>query len=181
MSQVRQVGVALLLLVALLAVACGDSGTVQWRDATITVPEGWHVFEEEETRLSISNVPLGMDADLDEIGDQGVVAMFFEHRPGHIPDDVRGFVDDRPEGTIESDEAIELDGVPATRIIYQHVSSDVTTREMVVVIPAREIAVLAQPVPSPGDEHGPEVFMEHLDTFLDVIESLEFGAPVDRR
>ena len=181
MPHVRRVRVALLLLVALVAVACGDSGTVQWRDATVTVPEGWHVFEEEETRLSISNVPLGMDADPDEIGDQDVVAMFFEHRPGHIPDDLREFVDDRPGGTIESDEAIELDGVPATRIIYQHVSSEVTTREMAVIIPAREIAVLAQPVPSPGDEHAPEVFMEHLDTFLDVLETLEFGVPVDRR
>lgn len=181
MSHVRRARVALLLLVALLAVACGDSGSVQWRDATLTVPEGWHVFEEEETRLSIGNVPLGEDADLDEVAEQDVVAMFFEHRPGHIPDDVRRFVEGREDGTIESDASMELDGVPATRIIYQHVSGDVTTREMMVVIPAREIAVLAQPVPGPEGDRAPEVFMDHLDTFMEVLESIEFGAPVDRQ
>jgi hypothetical protein len=181
-SRVALSRVPVVLLLAALLAACGGDGAVQWRDATIEVPEDWHVFEDEETRLSIGNVPLGEQAgDPGEYADVDVVAMFFEHRPGTIPDDVREFVENREEGEIESDVAIEIDDVPGTRIIYSHVSGDVRTREMAVVIPSREIAVLAQPVPSPGDENAPELFMEYLDTFTEVLESIEWGAPIGRR
>jgi len=47
-----------------------------------------------------------------------------------------------------------------------------------VVIPSRAIVLLAQPVPAPGDEDAPEVFLEYLEDFLGVLESAEFGAPV---
>ena len=179
MVRIRSVA-HLALAAALLAGCAGDDDVVQWRDATIEVPEGWHVFEEEDTRLSMANVPQGEDADPDAQQDLDVVAMHFTHSPGENPGDLRAFVEDQ-EGTIESDVALDLDGVPATRIIYSRDSVGVDTREMSVVVPAREVSVLALPVPSPGDEEAQELFMEHLDTFNAVIESIEWSAPVGLR
>jgi hypothetical protein len=49
---------------------------------------------------------------------------------------------------------------------------------MVVVIPSRSIVLLAQPVPGPGDEDAPDVFLAYLEDFLEVLETAEFGAPV---
>jgi hypothetical protein len=50
---------------------------------------------------------------------------------------------------------------------------------MVVLIPSRGIEILAQPVPDPGDTDGPDVFLEHVDTFVEVVDGARFGAPVD--
>jgi hypothetical protein len=46
-------------------------------------------------------------------------------------------------------------------------------------VPAREVVVFAQPVPSPGDEAADEVFMEHLETFNEVLDSIRWGAPIE--
>ena len=169
------------LVAALLLAGCGGSGATTWRDLTLEVPEDWEVFEEEPTRLSLSNVDLGevFDEGGQSRTDEDVVAIFLTHEPSTIPDDWREFVDGREGGEVESDTAIELDGVPATRLIFRHVSNEVETREMAVVVPAREIVIFAQPVPSPGDEDAPEVFMEHLETFNDVLDSISWGAPID--
>jgi hypothetical protein len=145
-----------LVLLALLLAACGDDGTVQWRDATLEVPEGWTVFEEEETRLSMANVPLGQDAERPEDRPDGdVVGMFFTHEPGTTPGKWRDFIEGREDATIETDQAIEIDGVPATQLIYQHRSGEEITREMAVVVPAREIEIFVQPVPSRVTRTGP--------------------------
>jgi hypothetical protein len=37
--------------------------------------------------------------------------------------------------------------------------------------------LLAIPVPLPGDEDAPEVFLRHLETFLEVLDGAEFGQP----
>lgn len=175
-STARRLAVAVL---ALLVAACGDAGTVEWRDLTVEVPEGWAVFEEEPTRLSMATTPLGEDAADPEEWPDDVVAMFFTHEPGVVPGDWREYVDGRDDATVESDVAIEIDGVPATRLIYRDVSNGVRVREMAVVVPAREIAVLVQPIPRPGEEDIEERFVRHLDTFTEVLESIEWGAPVD--
>lgn len=171
-----------LALLALLLTACGDDSTRQWRDATLEVPEGWTVFEDEETRLSMSNAELGEDADLapGERPEGDVVGLFFTHSPGITPGEWREFVEGREDAEIEGDEALQIDGVPATKIVYTHRSGEEITREMAVVVPAREVEILAQPIPGPGDADGPEMFMRHLDTFLEVIEGIEWGPPVDR-
>jgi hypothetical protein len=167
------------VVLTLLLVACGDDGGAQWRDASFEVPEGWSVFEEEETRFSMANEPLGEEFDPDERPEGDIVGMFFTHEPGTIPDDWREFVEGRDDAEIESDTAIELDGVPATRIIYSHRSGEERTREMAVIIPAREIVVFAQPVPEQGDPSGPDMFMRHLETFNAVLDSIEWGALID--
>ena len=173
--------VLVLGLAAMLLAACGDGGTTSWRDLTLEVPEDWVVFEEETTRLSVGNTELGeaFDADEQAAADEDIVAMFFTHEPSTSPDDWRTFVEGREQGGLESDTAIEIDGVPATRLIFSHVSNEVATREMAVVVPAREIVLFAQPVPAPDDEDTTEVFMEHLDVFNEVLDSIEWGAPID--
>lgn len=176
---------AVLVVAALLLVACGDDGNqpsaVSWRNVEIEVPDGWYVFEEAEDRLSISNQDIGYGEDPDvarERPEGDTVAMFFTYEPRTVPDDWRRFVDQQG-ATLESDEQVVLDGeVPATRLVYSFVTDGVPTREMVVVIPSRGIVLLAQPVPEPGDEDAPEVFLAYIDDFLGVLESAEFGAPV---
>ena len=173
--------VAAMLLAAALA-ACGGSDQpdhVEWRNIGMDLPDGWYLFEETDTRLSISNQPLGTSADPTEIAEaEDVVAMFLTFEPGVLPGDWREFVDEQ-DATIETDDEVIIgEDVPATRLVFAYESNGVPTREMVVVIPSREVVVLAQPVPYPDERDAPEVFLRYIDTFMEVIESMDPGAPV---
>jgi hypothetical protein len=170
-------------VLALLLVACGGASqpsTVEWRNMTIPLPDGWYLFEDEDTRLSISNHDLGPAAD-GEAGTQpadDVVAMFFTYEPRTIPDDWRDFVEQQ-DAELETDRQLELrDEVPATQLVFSYVTDGTPTREMALVIPSRGVVLLAQPVPGPGDQDAPEVFLDHLDVFVEVVEAIEFGPPV---
>jgi hypothetical protein len=169
------------LVLALLLVACGGQpSSVTWRNTTFPVPDGWFVFEEEDTRLSLSNADLGIgtpgEARQQPEGD--VVAMHFTYEPRTQPDDVREHLAQQ-DATIESDQQILLgdDEVPATQIIYAYETGGTPTREMVVVIASRAIVLLAIPVPLPGETDAPEVFLRHIETFLGVLDDAEFGQP----
>jgi hypothetical protein len=168
------------LLVALVASACSGGGgdTVAWRDARLDLPDGWSVFEDEESRLSISNVPLGADVVEEDRPEGDVVAMFFTHEPGARPADWRELVA-ATGATLEVDEATEVGGVPATRLQFLTPASDGLgpTRELVVLVPAREVVILAQPVPLPGDADAPEVFDRGSPDFDAVLGSVVWGAP----
>ncbi len=172
----------LLLAVALLVAGCGPPSSVTWRNVTLQVPDGWFVVEEADTHLSLANADIGPT----ELGEpprdppEGpVVGMFLTYEPHALPQDWREYVEEQ-DATLESDDQIELGGgeVPATRLVFSYTTNDVPTREMVVVIPSRHIVVLAQPVPTPGETDAPEVFLDHVETFLDVLETAEFGRPV---
>jgi hypothetical protein len=175
----------LLLVIAVLAVACGDGGNqpsaVTWRNVELQLPQDWYVFEEAEDRLSISNQDIGIGDDPEVPREQpegDTVAMFFTYEPRTLPDDWRRFVEQQ-DADLESDEQLVLQGdVPATRLVFSYVTDGTPTREMVVVIPSRAIVVLAQPVPGPGDDDGPDVFLAHIEEFLGVLETAEFGPPV---
>jgi hypothetical protein len=186
MSRPRALPVALLVLMATLA-ACGGGDdqpdAVSWRNVALDLPDDWYLVEETDDRLSIASEPLQVGGDGD--GEEGtppdgdVVGMFFTYEPGTGPDDWRRFVDQQ-DATLETDDRLELDGeVPATRLVYSYTTGGVPTREMVVVIPSRSIVVIAMPIPGPGDDDAPEVFLEHIETFLQVLETAEFGAPVE--
>jgi hypothetical protein len=172
-----------LVALALIVSACGEDNqpsAVEWRNVTVRLPDDWYVFEEAETRLSISNQDIGPDVARDEQpdGDEPVVAMFFTYEPNTLPDDWRAYVDQQ-DGTLEVDDRFVLDGeVPATRLVFSYVTDDVPLREMVVVIPSRGIVVLSQPVPAPGDTSGPDVFLDYVETFVEVLEEASFGAPL---
>jgi hypothetical protein len=171
------------LVLALLLVACGGGqpSSVTWRNVTLPVPDGWYVFEQEETRLSLSNANIGIGETPGEPREQpegDVVAMHFTYEPRTQPADVRDHLE-RQDATIESDQQILLgeDEVPATQIVYAYETGGTPTREMVVVIASRAIVLLAIPVPLPGDEDAPEVFLRHIETFLEVLDGAEFGQP----
>jgi hypothetical protein len=168
-----------LLVAALVLTACGGERTsVTWRNTTFPIPDGWYVFEEEPTRLSLSNADIGPGADGNQ-PDGDVVAMHFTYEPRTQPGDVREHLAAQ-DATIETDRQLVLgDGeVPATQFVYSYETNGIPTREMVVVIASRAIVLLAIPVPLPGDTDAPEVFLEHLETFLEVIDGAEFGQPV---
>jgi hypothetical protein len=171
------------LLLALLLAACGGGqpSSVTWRNVTFPVPDGWYVFEQEETRLSLSNADLGIGETPGEAREQpegDVVAMHFTYEPRTQPADVRAHLEQQ-DATIESDQQILLgeDEVPATQIVYAYETGGTPTREMIVVISSRAIVLLAIPVPLPGDEDAPEVFLRHIETFLQVLDGAEFGQP----
>lgn len=187
MSSRRSI-VLLLIALSLVLTACGGGNqpsSVTWRNVTLQMPDGWYVFEEEETRLSISNADIGpeamrgVDPDNDEVElPTDVVAMFFTFEAQASPADWRAYAEQQ-DATVESDEQIVIgEDVPATRIVMNYVTDDVPLREMVVVIPSRRIVVLAQPVPRAGQQDGPEVFLEYVDTFIEVLDTAQFGAPV---
>ncbi|MCC5947088.1 MAG: hypothetical protein JJT89_01420 [Nitriliruptoraceae bacterium] len=190
----RLVGrVSLALVLALVLGACGGGSgsqpsSVEWRNVQMDLPGGWYLVEEEETRLSLSNRDINMGgepltdeeiaAGPPEDDESGTVGMFFTFEPNTTPDDWRRFVEQQ-EATLESDQRIELQGeVPATQLIYAYVTDGVPTREMVTVIPSRQIVVLSAPFPGPGDEDGPDIFLDYIDEFIGVLESASFGAPV---
>lgn len=182
-SVVRALCVGLLLVLAAIAVGCGSGNqpsAVEWRNVTVRLPDGWYVFEEADTRLSISNQDIGPEAMRDGVPDNDapVVAMFFTYEPSTQPGDWRRYVEEQ-DATLEVDDRLELDGeVPATRLVFSYVTDGVPLREMVVVIPSRSIVVLSQPVPAIGDTSGPDVFLDHVETFVRVLEEARFGAPV---
>lgn len=181
MSFSRRLCVAM-AVVALVLTACGQPDSVTWRNVTVDVPDGWYVIEREDTRLSLANADIG-PTEPDEPARQQpegpVVAMWFTYEPNTLPDDWRRYVEQQ-DATLESDDQIHLGGdeVPATRLVFSYTTNEIPTREMVVVIPSRAIVVLAQPVPRPGDNDAPDVFLDHIATFLEVLETAEFGAPV---
>lgn len=178
-SRSRVATVAVVVVLGVLAAACGGPPSeVSWRNLQVPIPDGWHVFEETDDRLSIANVDLATLAENGELPDEDVVAMFFTHEPSTLPADWRSLLT-RRDAELETDDRLELgDDIPATRLIYSFVSADVPTREMVVLIPSREVVVLAQPVPRPGQVTGPEVFMEHIGDFMGVLDGILFGRPV---
>ena len=180
MSRPVQV-LAILAAGALLLVACGgEPSSVTWRNVTFEIPDGWYVFEETDTRLSLSNADIGPEAirSADDVPDEDVVAIFFTYEPGVSPDDWRRYTEQQ-DATLEEDESIVLgDGVPATRLVFDYVTGTIPLREMVVVIPSRHIVALAQPVPRIGQEDGPEVFLEYRGEFDEILESASFGPPL---
>lgn len=176
-------GVLLVVMTSLVLAACGGGsgdGEVRWRDLTWQVPQGWTVFEDEETRFAVANVPLGAERDDDEPRPDGeVFAVFATHRPGVGPADWRDYVAATDGIDLLEETSTEVGGVPATRFELDDTRSG-HTRETVVVVPAREIEILAQPVPlDAADADLTAVYDTFADELDAMLGSARFGAPVD--
>jgi hypothetical protein len=178
---VKRVLAGLLLGMVLLSGCGGDDGPLVWRNITVSMPDGWSVFERTQTTLSIANVPLGPTDDGEErpAPDGDVVAMFFSYEPNTLPRDWLELLEANG-AEIEAEQQRVLAGdVPATVLVYRLTDEFTDLREMVVLIPARGVVILAQPVPLAGDPSGPDVFLAYVDTFFSIIDGLTFGAPVN--
>lgn len=173
------------LAALLLFVACSNSGIVEWRDLTLALPDGWQVTEQRDTVLTISNgdgAPELITETNDgqtprsTAGDREVLAQFLVV-PNTTPDSWRQLVTG-DGGTIERDTPIELDGAVGTRISWLWTTNGIPIREMIIIVPGRQLEILFQPVARAGQVDAPEVFDEHIDEFEAIIGSLSFGAPV---
>ncbi len=180
--------VLLVVAVVWLSACGGQPSAVEWRNVTVPVPEGWFVVEQAAGHLSLSNVDLAPEelfgaapssGDAEASDEREIVGMFFTYEPDTLPADWLRYVDEQG-ATLESNDQIWLDDdeVPATRIVFSYESAGIPTREMVVVIPSRGIVVLNQPIPAPGDRDAPEVFLRHVDTFVEVLRASSFGVPL---
>lgn len=164
----------------LLASCSSQNEPVVWRNITVDLPDGWVVFERTDTTLSIANVPLGPQEDgaPRAAPDGEVVAMFFSYEPDTLPRDWLEFLTANGAEIETQQQRILTGDVPATQLVYRLADELTDTREMVVLIPSRNVVILAQPVPLVGDLSGPDVFLRYIDTFLTVVDTLNFGAPV---
>lgn len=178
---------ALLVLLTAVLVACtgsaGGAGPMAWRDLDLVVPDGWQVLDQRGDLLLLANRDLRADdieatpSLVEDPQANDAVAVQFTTDPSN-PDAWRDLVE-AEGGEVESDQSIQLDGIPATAITFNWVSNDVPTREQVVIVPSRELVILLQPVPVQGQQTGPEVYLRHTDEFQAILDSLDFGAPED--
>ena len=184
MPAVRSIVLALLAtLLAACGGAAGGGGPVAWRDLDLVVPTGWQVLDQRDDLLLIANRDLRADdieatpsLPQDPAANDAVAAQFVTDSGS--ADAWRGLIE-AEGGAIEDDRRIQVDGVPATSITFSWTTNDVPTREQVVIVPSRELVILLQPVPVRGQVSGPDVYLRHVEEFQAILDSVDFGAPVD--
>ncbi len=172
---------ATLLVVLVASVAgCGQAKDVRWRDVTLELPSDWVVNELDHSRLSIANAPF---PDLDtpvpppDFASNLQAAVFFTHEPHATAAAWRDLVAEQ-HGSLDEDVRLMIDGAPATRLVFTYDANGTLTREMVVLVPARELVGLFQPVTPRFSQEGPAVFDRYRPTFDAIVESMVFGAPL---
>ena len=179
------VGLLLLLLAACSAPGATDTGAGprEWRDLELVVPSGWTVIADRTDLLHIANEDIGggPDATRPPVTDPDavdVVGVQFTASSGSTPDAYRELVQ-LEGGEVESDERIEIGGLPATSIVYTWASNGTPSRERVVFVPSRDVYLLLQPVPVQGQTTGPDVYLRHTDEFEAILDSITFGRPFE--
>lgn len=166
---------ALLVGAAVLLSACAGGPVRAWRDLEVTLPAGWSVGNETSNAIYLADGAMTGDPE-----DPGIleVGVQLSYEPRTTIEDWRKFARSQ-DGTIEEDERIEVDGIPAHRLVFSYVTGDTPMREMVVVVPSRGVVMLFQPAPLAGEQDGKERFVDRRDEFEQILASVEFGAPVD--
>lgn len=175
------VAVVLSLLLAACSGGGGGAGPLAWRDLDLVVPAGWTVVEQRNNLLQIANKDFRADdveatpaLPQDPQSNDAVAVQFLGQSSS--ADAIRDLVESEG-GEIESDQQIQLDGVPARSITYSWVTNKVPTREQIVLVPSRDLEITLQPVPVQGQQTGPEVYLEYVEEFQAVLDSIDFGAP----
>lgn len=180
LQRFRPVFVVLLVLLATSLAGCGQAEDVRWRDVTLELPEGWVVNELDRSRLSIANAlfpeldasvpPAGLPTDLE-------AAVFFTHEPNATASAWRELVVEQ-HGSLDEDVRLTVDGAPATRLVFTYDANGTLTREMVLLVPAREIVGLFQPITPRFSQEGPSRFEQYRPMFDEIVGSMDFGAPL---
>jgi hypothetical protein len=177
--------VVMAVVLAALLAACtsGGAGPLAWRDLDLELPPGWMVLDQRDDLLLIANRDLRADdieanpsLPQDPDATDAVAVQFTTDSTG--ADAWRSLVESEG-GEIERDERIQIDGLPATSLTFNWVTNGVPTREQVVIVPSRQLVLVLQPVPVQGQMTGPDVYLRHVDEFIAILESLDFGAPAD--
>lgn len=151
-----------------IAACAPDGGRVGWRDLSLEVPDGWVVAERDDRKLSLANTEFAPHR-----ADELEAAIFLTHEPDGSIDRWRELAGER-DGDIEADGTLELDGEPASRLVFSHDANGTLLREMVVVVPSRDLVMLFQPVVPRGSRDGPDTFERHRERFQQVLASLRF-------
>ncbi|MDQ3931407.1 MAG: hypothetical protein M3252_01005 [Actinomycetota bacterium] len=174
-----RVPIVLLLLFSTLLAACSEA-EVRWRDVTLELPDGWVVNELDRSRLSIANARFP-DPDVGneptDLGSELEAAVFFTHEPNATAAAWRALVVEQ-EGSLDEDVRLSIDGAPATRLIFTYDANGTPTREMILLVPARELVGLFQPITPRFSQEGPSRFDHYRPTFDAIVDSLNFGAPL---
>lgn len=152
----------------MLSACATDGGRAEWRALSLEVPDGWVVAERDDQKLSLANTEFGPDR-----ADELEAAIFLTHEPDGSIDRWRELADDR-DGEIETDDTFELDGEPASLLVFSHDANGTLLREMVVVVPSRDLVMLFQPVVPRNSRDGPDTFERHRERFEQVLASLRF-------
>lgn len=173
-TPIRQIATALLVGAVVMLSACAAGPVREWRDLEVTLPAGWSVGNETSDAIYLADGAMTGDPD-----DPGIlqVGVQLSYEPRTSVEDWRRFADEQ-EAAVEEDERIEVGGLPAHRLVFSYVTGDTPTREMVVVVPSRGVVLLFQPVPLAGEQDGQERFLQRRDEFDQILDSIEFGAPV---
>lgn len=161
-------GLLVAILLLSLAACAPDGGRVEWRDLSLEVPDGWVVAERDDQKLSLANTEFAPHR-----ADELEAAIFLTREPDGSIDRWRELAGDR-EGDIEADGTTEIDGEPASRLVFSHDANGTLLREMVVVVPSRDLVMLFQPVVPRGSRDGPDTFDRHRERFEQVLASLRF-------
>ncbi len=171
---------ALLVVLASSVAGCGQAGDVRWRDVTLELPSGWVVNELDHSRLSIANAPFpDLDTPVpppDFVSDLQA-AVFFTHEPNASAAAWRDLVAQQ-RGSLDEDVRLTIDGAPATRLVFTYDANGTLTREMVLLVPARELVGLFQPITPRFSQEGPSLFDRYRPIFEEIVESMDFGAPL---
>lgn len=159
---------------ALALHACAAGPVREWRDLEVTMPPGWSVGNETSDAIYLADGEMTGDPEDPDILEVGVQLSF---EPRTTVADWRDFVQSR-DGTIEEDERIAVDGLPAHRLVFSYVTGATPMREMVVLVPSRGVVMLFQPAPLAGELDGQERFVQRRDEFEQILASIQFGAPM---
>ena len=172
----------IILACAFVLGACGGpatTGAIEWRDLDMTLPDGWVVIEDIGSVLYVANGTGGEDE-----GDPGDLTVGIQFMVEDTPsiDDWRDLVAER-DGEIELDADVDLDGLPAAALQFTLPARGEivpATRERVLTVPSRHLVILAQAVPVRGQEDGADLFLDDLDDIEAILDSVDFGAPIDQ-
>jgi hypothetical protein len=173
-TPIRKFSAALLVGAAVLLSGCASGPIREWRDLEVTLPAGWSVGNETSNAIYLADGAMTGDPQ-----DPGIleVGVQLSYEPRTTIADWRDFVRAQ-DGTIEEDEGLQVDGIPADRLVFSYVTGDTPMREMVVVVPSRGVVMLFQPAPLAGEQDGKERFTQRRDEFEQILGSIRFGAPV---
>lgn len=146
---------------------------------TLHLPPGWVVAEIDTFKLSLATAPFGApDATTPPpgLGRELQAAVFFTHERDPTPDAWRQLVGEQ-RGVIDEDVEVTVDKERGTRIVFSNPALGTPLREMVIVLPDRDLVVLFQPIVARGAQNGPEVFDRYRVTFDTIVSSIRFGPP----